>query len=354
MSTAAALPARVATVIVGAGQSGLAMADALVSRGWHPQQDFIVLDRGTEERLAWRRRWNSLTLFTPAWYSRLPGARLPGSQRRYPTTAELADYLDAYRRRLRLEVLWGTEVTDVRVEGDQLVLSTSKGEMRAGNVIAASGPFADPARPAFADDLNLPGVNLHSDDYREPSQIPAGPVLVVGAGNTGVQIARELASTHKVHLAVGAPQRVLPIRIAGVSLFRWLALTGLLKASPESSRGRRMAAVEPIIGPGVDELATRGVVLHPRLVAADGRSLTFADGYELRPTSIVWATGYRSGFAWLDRTVDIARLPGSRGKTPVRGLHVLGAPWLSSRGSALIGGVGRDADRIATQIVGSR
>lgn len=346
-------------VIVGAGQAGLAVAHALMERGLTPQEDFQIIDAGDPDTLTWKRRWHSLTLFTPAWYSSLRGVRMPGDSDRHPRGDEIADYLDRYRDAMGLVPTWNVRAVSVEPDphGHGLLLTTDAGEMWVRNVIAASGPFTTPTLPVFAGNLSLPGVVLHSDDYTHPNQIPAGRVLVVGAGNTGIQIARELSASHEVSISTGAPQRQLPQEVMGVDIFRWLKLTGLLTVPVTTSLGRRIAAREVIIGEGTEDLRRRGIRILPRVTVARSSEVEFEDGSLARPDSVIWATGYRSGFEWLPSRVKTRETASGlihrNGSTPVKGLHVVGASWLRSRASALIGGVSADADRVARVIADS-
>lgn len=346
-------------VIVGAGQAGLAVAHALLSRGLHPQQDFEIIDAGTPDALAWKRRWHSLTLFTPAWYSALRGMRLPGDPERYPAAAEIADYLDRFRDAMGLTPSWNVRARSVTSDphGHGLVLTTDAGEIRTRSVIAATGPFSVPQFPAFAAAVSLPGIAVHSDDYRHPKQIPGRRVLVVGDGNTGIQIARELSASHEVSISTGSPQRHLPQQLLGVDIFRWLKVTGLLTASVTTPLGRRIASREVIIGAGTEDLRKHGVRILPRATTARGAEIEFENGIRLRPDSIVWATGYRPGFDWLPSNVksrDAASgLIHRNGATSLKGLHVVGASWLRSRASGLIGGVSADAERVARAVADS-
>ena len=190
-------------IVVGAGQAGLAMGHALARTGLKPQVDFMIVDASAAGDRAWIRRWHSLRLFTPARHSSLPGIPFPGPRSHYPRTDEVADYLDNYAAQLGLLPMWNTRVHGVQVDphGHRLTLITNVGEVEARNVVAATGPFAEPRFPEFAGRVRVPGRNLHSDDYTHPKQLPDGSVLIVGAGNTGRQIARELSSSHQVTLA---------------------------------------------------------------------------------------------------------------------------------------------------------
>jgi len=343
---------RAPVVIVGAGQAGLAMASMLVRRGLRPQRDFMLLDAVNPDGLAWRRRWDSLRLFTPAWYSQLPGLPFAGDPAAYPLGSEMADYLDRYRERLGVVPMWRVHVTAVSpVHGGKgIAVSTSDGELAASSVVAASGPFATPAVPDFAHRLEVTGLSLHSDNYRRPAQLPPGNVLVVGAGNTGLQIARELATTHCVSVSHGRRQLRLPQQFLGADIFRWLKVTGALALPSASRMGARMSRTETVIGPGLDDLASRGVHVLPRVVDASGSELAFEDQQSRSFDSVVWATGYRPGFSWLPDIVRTGGLRHPEGQTSMRGLYVLGVPWMRNRASALIGGVGVDADRIARSI----
>jgi putative flavoprotein involved in K+ transport len=340
------------TVIVGAGQAGLAMAHALIEKGQRPQKDFLVLDGADAGTTSWRRRWHSLTLFTPAWYSGLPGLPFPGDPAAHPRADEVADYLDRYRERFGIEPMWNVSAAAVSVQphGRGLTVHTDAGEIGAENVVAATGPFTHPRVPALTARVHVAGANMHSGQYTHPEQIPPGTVLVVGAGNTGLQIARELSGSHDVLVAAGAKQPELPQQLLGRDLFVWLRRTGALSV-PASVLGKRMREREVVIGESLGQLEEVGVRVKPRVVGASGERVSFADGSQLRPTSVVWATGFAPGTRWLPASVqNEAGAVHTRGVTPIRGLFVLGMPWQSSRGSALLGGVGKDAARIARAI----
>lgn len=342
------------TVIVGAGQAGLAAARALLDSRLK-RREIVMIDAAASAReLAWHRRWESLKLFTPAWFSGLPGKPMPGIKRRYPLGFEVAHYLDQYRAELGVEVRWSTRATSLtRAADGQFILATSTGPIRAEFVVAATGPFTVPNLPGFARELAVPGISIHSDEYRRADQVPPGSVLVVGPGNTGIQIARELSKTHQVTLAGRAPKRRLPQRILGIDVFRWLKMTGLLRVGPTSRLGRKIAAEEIIIGPGLRDLGRRAVTFAPRVTDVSGSSVQFEGGEQRKFGSVIWATGYRHGFEWLpDEALDDGRVLHENGATPVDGLYVIGVPWQRNRASALIGGVGVDAALIARGITG--
>jgi putative flavoprotein involved in K+ transport len=194
---------------------------------------------------------------------------------------------------------------------------------------------------------------MHSTGYRNPGAMPEGTVLVVGGGNTGFQIAEELSRTHRVVLAVGSKQTPLPQRLLGRDLFWWLTKSRLFNTTIESRLGRRLSTRDTLIGSSPRKLRRKhDVELKPRVVDADGRSVRFEDGSELPVDAVIWATGYRPDYSWIDLPIfdGEGRLRHRRGVTDVPGLYFLGLTWQHTRGSALIGWVKDDAEFIAKQI----
>jgi putative flavoprotein involved in K+ transport len=209
-----------------------------------------------------------------------------------------------------------------------------------------------PFTPAITRDLGADVVQLHSSDYRSPGALPAGTVAVVGGGNTGFQIAAELAQSREVHLAVGARQAPLPQRILGRDLFRYAEATGLMRKTTTSRIGRRMQANDTLIGSSPRAARKQGIHMRPRATGADGSTLTFADGSDLAVEAVVWATGFRPDHSLLEVAVfdDAGRVVHERGVTEVPGLYLLGMLWQHTRGSALLGWVKDDAEFIAQRI----
>ncbi len=340
-------------LVIGGGQSGLAIGRQLQQR----RRSFLIVDAGPGTGHVWRSRWDSLTLFTAARYAGLPGLPFPGEPDSYPTKDAVAQYLGHYASTFGLPIRHNTRVTRVSSDGAGFTVHTEGETYRAARVVVATGPFQLPAIPAVADAVGPDTLQLHSSGYRNPEQLPAGPVLVVGAANSGVQIAAELHRTRPVTLSTGTATRTLPQRILGRDLFWWLTTTGLFSAPAQSRLGRKFRnSGELVIGNSTRRLATAGVAVRPRVSAADATTVTFADGSTTTPAAIVWATGYHSDYSFLDITgaADASGAPvHQRGVSPIPGLYFVGLPWQHTRGSALLGFVGADAAHIADHIAGA-
>jgi putative flavoprotein involved in K+ transport len=337
-------------VVVGGSQAGLAMAWHLAQRGLR----FVVLEAGPELGSVWRSRWDSLKLFTPAQYDALPGMAFPAPAGTYPTKDPVADYLQAYANEFDLPVRLNARVTDLRrLEDGSFELRTAEEAFHARQVVVATGPFQIPFVPPAASRLDPLVTQVHSAAYRNPQALPDGPVLVVGGGNSGFQIAEELAATRQVDLSVAERVPMLPQRLAGRDLFWWLTRLGLLRVTVGSRLGRRVSRREFIIGTNKRRLRKAGVRFRPRLVDAEGRTVRFADHTTLENVRVVvWATGYRSDYAWIHvpGVVEDGRVVHQRGVTDVPGLYFLGLTWQHTRGSALLGFVNDDAAYLADHI----
>jgi putative flavoprotein involved in K+ transport len=340
-------------VVVGGSQAGLAMAWHLAQQG----RRFVVLEAGPEVGHVWRSRWDSLKLFTPAQYDALPGMAFPAPADTYPTKDPVADYLQAYAAAFDLPVRLNARVTRLSKTDDGFEVRTADSTYRAGQVVVATGPFQVPFVPPQARGLDPSVTQLHSTDYRNPQALPEGPVLVVGGGNSGFQIAEELAAGRQVDLSIATRYPMLPQRLAGRDLFWWLTRLGLLRVTVTSRPGRRMSRRDFVIGTNRRRLERKGVRFRPRLVDADGRTVRFADHSLLEDVGVVvWATGYRPDYPWLHipGVVQEGHVVQRQGVTEVPGLYFLGLSWQHTRGSALLGFVNDDAaylaDRIATSL----
>ena len=338
--------------VIGGSQAGLAMAWHLA----HERLRFVVLDAGPDIGHTWRSRWDSLTLFTPAQYDALPGMRFPGPPDTYPGKDAVASYLKAYAAAFGLPVRLNARATHLGKTVDGFEIRTPDEVFRARQVVVATGPFQVSYMPPAAQRLDGSVTQLHSAGYRNPQALPAGPVLVVGGGNSGFQIAEELAvAGRQVDLSIGGKMPVLPQRLAGKDLFWWLTRLGLLRVTAESKLGRRMSSRDFIIGGSRRRLRAVGVGFRPGVAGADGRTVRFTDGSSLDAGVVIWATGYRPDYSWIGipGVVGDAKVIHRRGVTEVPGLYFLGLSWQHTRGSALLGFVNDDAAYLRGQITTS-
>ena len=336
-------------VVIGAGQAGLAIGSFLARKG----RRFVILEAADAVGAGWRSRWDSLVLFTPRRYDALPGLAFPGDPDGYPTRDDVIAYLDLYAATFDLPIDFNSPVRSVRQVNGAFRIDVDGRQIVADQVVVATGPFQQPRTPPIADRLAPDVFQTHSTGYHRPSEIPDGHVLVVGGGNTGFQIAKELSATHTVQLAIGSRQTPLPQKLLGRDIFSWLTRLGVLTKPVDSRLGRRARDRDTLIGSSPRELKRKyGVTLRPRVVSASGRTVTFADSGEQQFGAVIWATGYRPDHAWINAPVLDAegRPRHRRGVTDVPGLYFLGLSWQYTRGSALLGWVKDDAEFIATKI----
>jgi putative flavoprotein involved in K+ transport len=337
-------------LVVGGSQAGL-VASYYLS---HAQVPHLVLDGERRVGDAWRRRWDSLELFSAACYSALPGLRFPGDPEHFPGKDEVADYLEAYAHTYQLPVKLHTRVRFLQASDGGYRVDTDAGAYQAQQVIVATGAYQQPLIPQLAAKLSDDVVQLHSAQYRNPQQLASNQVLVVGSANSGVGIAEDLAASHRVHLSRGQRLPWLPRRLLGKSLHWWGDHLGLLTAPLEGSWRGRTQRGDLLIGTSLRQLARRhGVRLVGRTIDAEGRTVRFADGQVLEAEAIVWGTGYRSDYSWIrvPKAVDEGGTPiHRRGVTPAPGLYFLGMHNQYSRGSSLLGFVRHDASFIVERI----
>jgi putative flavoprotein involved in K+ transport len=337
-------------LVVGGGQAGLAMGYCLAERGL----SFLITDANPEVGHMWRSRWQSLKLFTAAQYNDLPGMGFPAEPDTYPGKDEVADFLAAYAAKFELPVRLNTTVTRLgRGEDGRYLAETTTGPIEAGQVVIATGPFQAPFTPDMANRLDPELPQIHSAAYYRPEDLPEGLILVVGAANSGQQIALELAATRQVEIAVGQKLPTLPQRPLGRDIWWWLVATRLAKVPVSSRLGQRLSQRDVVIGGGLRELRANGVVVRPRVTAADGRTIVFDDGESAVYDGLVWATGFRTDHSWIDVPAiknDRGQLRHDRGVTDSPGLYLLGTTWQHTRTSALLGWVGIDAAYLADEI----
>jgi putative flavoprotein involved in K+ transport len=349
------------TVVIGGSQSGLAV-------GYHLRRrdlSFVILDENDRIGDAWRKRWDSLRLFTPGRYDGLPGMPFPGSPSSYPSKDETADYLEAYAREFALPVRTGVKVDRLSKAGDRFEVSWGEHTLLAENVVVATGAFNNPRVPAFARELDERIVQLHSKEYRNPSQIQKGGVLIVGAGNSGAEIAIELAPHHKIWLS-GPDTGQEPTR-AGSRLDRlitpilWLVATRL---TVKRALGRKLRDqfLDPPRGIPLGrvrrkDFAPAGIERVPRMTGVMNGCPVLEDGKVLEVSNVIWSTGFTRDYDWIDLPLSThIGLPiHDRGIVEsAPGLYFVGLPFLYSLSSALLGGVGRDAAHIVEHIVSTR
>jgi len=343
------------TIVIGAGQAGLAAGYYLAQEG----RRFIVLD--TEQRVGdvWRRRWDSLRLFTPAKHDGLPGLPFPGEPGHLPDRLEVAAYLERYAAHYELPVQLGTRVERLMRRDRGFGVTTDEGrELTARSVIVATGAYHRPHVPGFAAELVAVAKQLHSSEYRNPTQLPAGDVLVVGAGNSGAQIATELAATRHVFLS-GRSTGHLPRRVLGRDVYDWLWPT-IMQPTRKSWLGRhlmngRLFAGDPLVGLTAKDIESSGVERVGRTIEARDGLPVLEDRRPLDVASVIWCTGFRPAFEWIDLPVFGSdgyprHLRGLVAEAP--GLAFLGLRFQHRVSSSLLGGVGRDAEFVVGQLTG--
>jgi putative flavoprotein involved in K+ transport len=348
---------QIETVIVGGGQAGLSVGYHLARSG----RPFVILEERGRIGDNWRQRWwESLRLFTPARYDGLPGWGFPAPAWSFPTRDEMADYLEAYAERFDLPVRTGAGVDAVTKDGDRYLVVSGGQRIQAENVVVASGYYRRPVVPGFASDLDPAILQLHSSEYRDPSQLGPGDVLVVGAGNSGADISIELAGAHAVSLS-GPDKGQIPFRIESRRarlLFPVLWFVGshvLTVKTPIGRRVRPKALVKgaPRIRVKSGDLAAAGVERVPRAVGVRDGSPELEDGRVLDVANVIWCTGFRPEFDWIHLPAfGEAGLPATeRGVVAAEpGLYVVGLDFLYAFTSENVGGVGRDARHIARHI----
>jgi putative flavoprotein involved in K+ transport len=347
---------RFETVVVGGGQAGLATGYHLARRG----RPFVILDAGQRVGDPWRRRWDSLRLFTPAAYNGLPGMGFPAPAWHYPTKDELADYLEAYAARFELPVRSGVEVDGLTRRGERYLVTAGERRFEADNVVVASGAYHTPRVPAFAAELDPAILQLHSSRYRRAAQLREGPTLVVGAGNSGAEIAVEAAGAHPIWLSGRHPGSE-PTRAGGRldRLFTppfWFLITRVLTVQTPIGRRLRprlMGAGTPLARTRLSDLRAAGVARVPRTAGARDGLPVLEDGRALEVANVVWCTGFRPDFSWIDLPVleDDGEPRHDRGVVASEpGLYFVGRFFLSALASALVGWVGRDAEHVVGQL----
>jgi putative flavoprotein involved in K+ transport len=338
------------TVVIGGGQAGLAMGYFLARQ----DRDFVILDAGDRIGETWRNRWDSLRLFTPAFHDGLPGMPFPAPGSYFPTKDETADYLEAYARKFALPVRLGRHVDSLSRHDDGYLVSAGDERYVTENVVVATGSYQHPKIPGFAAGLDPTIVQLHSSDYRNPDQLPEADVLVVGAGNSGAEISVDLAATRRTYLS-GRDAGYIPIGLIHNRLSLWLT-DHLL--TTDTRLGRKMSETHrdrgaPLVRLKQKEIAAAGVERVARVEGVVDGKPRLADGRILDVTAVVWATGFRLDFGWIELPIfdDGGHPIHHRGVVDAApGLYFLGLPFQYTPTSGHVGGVGNDARHVAEHI----
>jgi putative flavoprotein involved in K+ transport len=348
-------PERVETIIIGGGQAGLSVGYHLARRG----QTFMVLEANERVGDSWRNRWDSLRLFTAARYDSLDGMPFPSDPGYFPTKDEMADYLASYAERFGLPVRTGARVTSVTREGDRYLVVAGDTRYEASNVVVAMSTFQRPQLPDFATELDPSIVQLHSSEYRNLAQLRPGPVLLVGAGNSGAEIALETARARHETWISGRDVGRLPFRFGGTTrnLFTRVLLRLVFHRlmTIDTPLGRKVRPsmlrhAAPLIRATPDVLAEAGVKRVARTTGAKGGRPALDDGSVLEAANVIWCTGYHPGFSWIDLPVFDESGQPRHDRGVVRyepGLYFVGLNFLYAMSSTMIHGVGRDADHVA-------
>jgi putative flavoprotein involved in K+ transport len=345
------------TLVIGGGQAGLVTGYYLKQQG----RAFAILDAEARVGDAWRKRWDTLRLFTPARYSQLPGLRFPGPAHAFPTKDQMADYLEAYAQRFNLPVQLGVRVDRLSRPADSFVIEAGERRFEAAQVVVAMSNWQKPRVPAFAQALDPGLVQLHSSQYRHPGQLRPGAVLLVGAGNSGAEIALEVAARHPTWLS-GREAGSVPFDIDSLTarfVLIHLVLRGLFHrvmtlSTPigRKARPKLLSHAMPLLRVKPRHLAAAGVLRVPPTVAVrDGRPV-LEDGRELEVANVIWCTGFDAGFSWIDLPVHGPQEPlHERGIVKsVPGLYFVGLHFLYAASSGQIHGVPRDAEYIVRAI----
>ncbi len=349
-------PERIETIVIGGGQAGLSVGYHLARRGL----PFVILDASERIGDSWRKRWDSLHLFTPARYDGLAGMRFPASSHSFPSKDDMADYLESYAARFELPVRTSMRVDCLSREGDQFVVTAGSQRFEAKQVVVAMSNYQRPRVPAFAGELDPGIVQFHSSEYRNLSQLRDGGVLIVGAGNSGSEIGMEVVRSHPTWMS-GRDTGHVPFRIETVKarfivpiLFRVVFHRVLTVNTPIGRKVRRrfISGGGPLIRVKPKDLAAAGVERVPRTVGVRDGLPVLEDGQALDVANVIWCTGYRPDFSWIKLPVFGEDRPmHERGVVAAEpGLYFVGLEFLYAASSIMVHGVGRDAEHVAKAI----
>jgi len=346
------------TIVIGGGQAGLSVGYFLARQ----HRRFVILDAGQRVGDAWRQRWDSLRLFTPAVFDGLAGMKFPAPSFTFPTKDEMANYLEAYAHRFHLPVRNGVRVDRVTRMGSRYLVEAGAQHFEADHVVVAMSSYQVPRVPAFAKDLHSAILQMHSSEYRSLRQLKPGGVLLVGAGNSGAEIAIEVAREHQTWVA-GRDTGHVPFQVNGLVarlgllrfLFRFVFHRVLTVGTPIGRRLRRQVVTQggPLIRVKPQQLAAAGVQRVPKVTGLRNGLPETEDGRVLDVANVIWCTGFGNGLSWIDLPIfDANGEPRHESgvATDETGLYFVGLHFLHSLSSMMIHGIARDAKRIADTI----
>jgi len=346
-------------LVIGGGQAGLSVGYHLARCG---VEKLLILDANARVGDSWRQRWDSLRLFSAARFDGLDGMPFPGDPRHFPTKDEMGDYLEAYARHFQLPVRNGVRVESLSRSGDGYLATSGAQRFLAREVVVAMADYQKPRTPAFAGELDPSIVQLHSSAYKRPAQLRAGPVLLVGAGNSGAEIAMELRQAGHPVLMAGPDVGNIPgwfqssfgQNVFAPLLFRGIFHRLLTESTPPGRKAKAKGkTATPLIRTLPRHLAAAGVERVGRVVGVQGGRPVLEDGRVLEVQNVLWSTGFHAGFSWIH--VPVFDEHGSprqkRGVAEPPGLYFVGLHFLYAMSSSMIHGVGRDAQYVAERIV---
>ncbi|WP_299666978.1 NAD(P)/FAD-dependent oxidoreductase [uncultured Polaribacter sp.] len=331
-------------IIIGAGQSGLAIAYYLYQK----KANYLIVDANSETGAPWLKRWDSLKLFTPSEFNNLPGMDFPHEKGHYADKYEVAKYLKSYVSKFKIPIEFNHKIKALKKENGVFKLESDRKKFEAKNVIIATGPFHKPFTPSCHTKISKEIIQIHSEYYKSPDQLQKGPILAVGAGDSGVQILNEISKTGKlVYFSGNTNITSIPQEILGKTLWWWFRKTGFLTVHKYSWIGHKLSkGGQPVIGTNAKEIfKKKNVTCVGRTVDASDQTIIFEKQKNTDIKNIVWATGFKPNFNWIEGVeLDESHYPKNyRGVSAIEGLYFLGLPWLYTRGSATLGGVKRDA-----------
>ncbi|HSD64051.1 MAG TPA: NAD(P)/FAD-dependent oxidoreductase [Ignavibacteriaceae bacterium] len=345
-------------IVIGAGQAGLSVGYYLSKAGI----PFLILDANERVGDSWRKRWDSLRLFTPSKFDRLAGLPFPASPNYFPTKDEMGDYLETYAAHFKIPVRTGVKVTGLTKEGDIFCLNSTAGSFLAENVVIAMSDFQVSRIPKFASELKKDIVQLHSLEYRNSSQLQDGDVLIVGAGNSGAEISLEVArNNHKVYLS-GRDTGHIPFNIEG-TLSKLILARVVLRVlfhrifTTSTPVGRKLrpkliSAGGPLIRINPDDFTKAGIIRVPRVTGVSDGLPVLENNQKLNVKNVIWCTGFNPSFSWIDLPVfknkELMQTRGIVEKMP--GLYFTGLHFLYSFSSTMVHGAARDAAYIVKNI----